>query len=234
MRAVAWRRRKSRGQIEFDWNDKPHGDVATLAEEACNDLLSDAMINHSYRTWVFGQALAEIDRVQLDDELFFAAAMLHDLGLGCPTFKECFTLAGADKLNEIGKSVHADLDEVAKAADGITHHITPALKVSEGGPIGYYLQGGSALDLGGLRAIHLPRDFTYEMSENVWPMLTIKREGGARWRAESAMVKHGRAHVLQRWTRFGSVSRTTPLPPQRPRRRCAGASGAAVSQVSAR
>ena len=118
------------------------------------------MLNHSYRTWAFGRALAEIDGVEVDDELLFAAAMLHDLGLMCPTYSRCFTAVGAEELLRLGRSVPScSPSTVEAAADGITHHITPALTIRAAGPIGVYLQAGSLLDLTGVRVVNLPRDF---------------------------------------------------------------------------
>lgn len=171
------------------------------------------MVNHSFRTWAFGRALAEVDGVGLDEDLFFAAAMLHDFGLSAPVYQRCFTITGAEKLIELAAHSAIDPCLIGSAADGIIRHITPALTLDEGGATGFYLQAGSMLDLGGLRAADLPRDFVYEISATVWPLLDIKREVGARWGAESAMVRRGRAQVLQRWVRFSTLPRFTPLPP---------------------
>jgi hypothetical protein len=193
---------------------RPDSRLASSAEEACRDLLTEPMVNHSFRTWVFGCALAERDRRQLDPELFFVAAMLHDIGLGCPTFGECFTLAGARKVFDLADQSARGRDEVRPAAEAIAHHITPGLTVSVGGLLGFYLQGGSALDLGGLRAIDLPVDFVQEVSCTRWPSGAIGTEAGARWRAEAAMVKHGRADLLERWARFSALARTRPIPPR--------------------
>ena len=213
--AAVWRRRRSRGSVEFDWHQTPPGELAELAERACRDVLSEPMVNHSFRTWAFGRILAEIDDVRLDDDLFFAAALLHDLGLGRPSYQRCFTLTGADKLTEIGTTCGVDTDRTKAAAAGITHHITPALTLAEGGPIGYYLQAGSLLDLIGWRVTSIPRDDAYDISVVSWPSNGIRREVGARWRAESAMVPGGRASLLQRWTRFSFLPRFSPLPPSR-------------------
>ena len=53
---------------------------------------------HSYRTWMFGLALAALDRAEIDRELFYCAALLHDYGIAEPTPGRDFTLGGADRL----------------------------------------------------------------------------------------------------------------------------------------
>lgn len=44
-------------------------------------ILPIPLLNHSYRTYQFGRALGEIEGVEVDTELLFAASMLHDVGL---------------------------------------------------------------------------------------------------------------------------------------------------------
>ena len=210
VRAIWWRRHPSVESIACEFSDQPQSRFAMEAEVECNRLLSPSMVHHSYRTWAFGCALAEVDGAPVDIELLFVAAMLHDVGLAQPTFRTCFTLRGAELVAQLGGSHgRAARTDVANA---ITHHITPGLTPSEGGTLGFYLQAGSALDLGGLRVVDLPLEFVSNVCDR-WPLDDIKREAGARWRAESAMVKHGRAHLLERWARFSLLSRLTPLPP---------------------
>ena len=212
-RAAWWRRRTSKGTINFDWETTPATLLAERAENACHSSLrQSAMVNRSYRTWAFGLALAERDGQKLDRELFFVASMLHDIGLGHLEFGTCFTRSGTRLVQEIGRELGRSRDELVVAASAISHHITPGLRTRHGGPHALYLQHGSVLDLGGLRVIHLPVDFVRAVCER-WPTGGVNREAGARWRAEAAMVKHGRAHHLQRWSRFSCVSRFTPIPP---------------------
>lgn len=214
-RTFVWRRRPSTGRVELDWRTTPSTPYAKHAEEACRDLLRESsLIEHSYRSWAFGAALAERDRVDIDPELFFVASMLHDVGLARPIGGTCFTTTGARLARELGASSGRSEDEVTAVADAIAHHITPGLKRRESGELGFYLQAGTALDLGGLRSYHLPVDFVQEVVCGGWPLGGVKREAGERWRAESAMVRHGRAHLLERWTRFSLAARIAPTPPR--------------------
>jgi hypothetical protein len=55
--------------------EPPDSRLARDAEEACAEQ-PESIAEHSYRTWMFGLALAAVDRVELDRELFYCAALL--------------------------------------------------------------------------------------------------------------------------------------------------------------
>ena len=42
------------------------------------------LLNHSHRAYLFGRALGELEGLEVDSELLFAAALLHDTGLVAP------------------------------------------------------------------------------------------------------------------------------------------------------
>lgn len=207
-----WRRRPSKGHIGFDWDTHQRSDpMERLARAAAEQLSSPPMVNHSWRTWVFGCALAERDGIEIDADLLFIAAMLHDAGLSQPTPGRCFTGRGADLAFELGDGLVGD-DQLTEVADAVTHHITPGLTLDDGGPLAFYLQAGSALDLGGLRAVHLPVDYVRRACD-VWSVDDVNLEAGGRWRAEASAVRGGRADLLQRFARFSTLARLTPIPP---------------------
>jgi hypothetical protein len=211
VRVERWRRRASEGVSSIDPAVVPRSAVALEAIAVCEKRLSPSFVNHSYRTWIFGLALAERDDAfgELDAEGFFVAAMLHDVGLGSPRFRCCFTLAGV----EATQHLDALRSPVARGvvALAIADHITPGIS-RRTNPLGFYLQRGSLLDLTGIRAAHLPRDFVSEAFER-HPAGDIRAEVAARWRAEAVLVRHGRADLLQRCGRFGAMTRFSPLPP---------------------
>lgn len=151
------------GDVKHDWKEPTLTPLMLEAQQESERLLTPAMFNHSHRTWIFGRALARRDGIELDDELLFVAAMLHDIGLCHPRFRACFTRLGARKVVELGRDLGGSALYLAPAAEAISHHITPGLATDEGGNLGVYIQGGSALDLEGLRAIHLPVDFVRDV-----------------------------------------------------------------------
>lgn len=213
VRSSLWRVLPSRGEVDHALGNRPDSVFSRKAEEVCLDLLGKPFFNHSIRAWIFGTALARRDDVELEPELFYVAAMLHDVGLGKGTYGCCFTYAGVEWTRSIGLKLHQPDENLELIASAISHHITPGLRVAEGGVHGVYLQRGTVLDLVGTRAVHLPKDFVCDTFVS-YPALGIKTEGSSRWRAESALVRHGRAHHLQRWSRFSTLARLSPLPPR--------------------
>ena len=62
----------------------PTSALASAAEQEARRRLSPALVNHSYRTYAFGAALGALADIDVDRDLLFAAAMLHDTGLARP------------------------------------------------------------------------------------------------------------------------------------------------------
>ncbi|MER6240574.1 HD domain-containing protein [Streptomyces clavifer] len=62
----------------------PIGRAAEAARTVCVEYADDALYHHSVRSYFFGAAWAEARGLDFDRELFFVAAMLHDLALTPP------------------------------------------------------------------------------------------------------------------------------------------------------
>jgi quinol monooxygenase YgiN len=82
--------------VDLDTFSVPDSAFAREAERACDELPA-ALVSHSYRTWLFGRALAAVDGIALDLELFYCGSLLHDHGIAQPTPGRDFTLASADR-----------------------------------------------------------------------------------------------------------------------------------------
>ena len=59
----------------------PDSAIAQEAEKLATLLYTPIVLAHAQRTYCFGAVLAARDRLKLDRELFYIAALLHDLGL---------------------------------------------------------------------------------------------------------------------------------------------------------
>ncbi|MER6241404.1 HD domain-containing protein [Streptomyces clavifer] len=62
----------------------PAGRAAEAARTVCAEYADDALYHHSVRSYFLGTAWAEARGFDFDRELFFVAAMLHDLALTPP------------------------------------------------------------------------------------------------------------------------------------------------------
>lgn len=156
-----------------------------------------------------GERLGRLSRLDVDRDLLFAAAMLHDLGLTSPTPRVDFTMlgvrAGRDRTEQVGLPSPAT-DTLLTA---ITLHHSPGVTPACG-PVAYLLSAGAALDVVGLRSWTLPLR-TLDAVTSAYPRLGFKREFIAAFRAEAAHVPAGRAAFLRRYGAFDLAIRPAPF-----------------------
>ena len=72
---------------------RPDSVLTRAAEAEARRRLTPALLNHSYRTFAFGSALGALENLDVDGEVLFAAALLHDVGLVRPVDGVDFTRA---------------------------------------------------------------------------------------------------------------------------------------------
>jgi hypothetical protein len=174
----------------------PDSKFAREAEEACAEL-PPSLQGHSYRTWLFGRALAAVDGQRLDDELFYCGALLHDYGIVSPTARRDFTLGSVERMLSCADAAGLDGARADLLADGICVHTTPGVEVGRDGAMGCYLQWGAMVDGAGLRMWDIaPRDVERVLRR--YPRGDFKRELIGMMRAEAAAVPKGRFGLLVR------------------------------------
>ena len=145
--------RRSGVPIDSRVFELPTSRVAREAEAVTNKLRnsSPVILQHSYRTWMLGTALAILDDQELDSDLFYCAALLHDYGLAHSKIGIDFTVAGSELAFGAVEAGGRSKEEAKLVADGICVHPTVGISVERDGAIGYYLQWGSMADIAGLR-----------------------------------------------------------------------------------
>jgi hypothetical protein len=174
----------------------PDSAFAREAEAACEEQ-PPAIVGHSYRTWLFGRALAAVDRTPLDSELFYCGALLHDHGIAQPTPGRDFTLGSADRVLACAQAAGLPAEQAELLADGVCVHTTPGVTVERDGPLGCYLQWGAMVDGAGLRIWDVsPRNV--EETLRRYPRRDFKRELIGLMRAEARTVPGGRFELLVR------------------------------------
>jgi hypothetical protein len=95
----------------------PDSRLAREAEAACAEQ-PDLIAAHSYRTWMWGLALATLDHEHLDRELFYCAALVHDWGATVPVSGEDFTIRGAERALACAQAAGIDPVQADLMADG--------------------------------------------------------------------------------------------------------------------
>lgn len=139
------------GDIDVRDFAAPDSQLAREAEAACAEQ-SDLLAAHSYRTWLWGMALAALDRQPIDHELFYCAALVHDWGASTSDAGEDFTIRGAERALACAQAAGIEPARADLIADGICCHTTAGATVERDGAIAYYTQYGAMVDSAGLRA----------------------------------------------------------------------------------
>lgn len=183
-------------RVDLDTFQVPDSTFAREAEQACAEL-PDVLVGHSYRTWLFGRALAAVDGNELDDELFYCGALLHDHGIVKPTTNRDFTLASVDRMRVCADVAQLAEDRRELLADGICVHLTPGVTVATDGALGCYVQWGAMVDIAGLRIWDIAPG-NVEATLRRHPRGDMRGQLLAMVRAEARAVPKGRFSLLLR------------------------------------
>lgn len=202
--------RGRRARVDHDRLLPPSSILTRVAEAHAAARLTPGILNHSRRAYAFGAALGIVDGVDVDHELLYAAALLHDVGLidGSGDGTD-FTLASAAVATQIAGDVGLSLADARAIASAITMHHSPDVRLNDG-PVAYLMSAGAAVDVIGLRAWDIPPS-TMAETLHQHPRLGFKREFGGAFRTEAARVPRGRARFLNRYAGFGLAIRMAPF-----------------------
>ena len=187
----------------------PSSVLTRAAEAVAQRRLSPVLLNHSYRTYAYGAALGELHDVDVDHELLYAAALLHDVGLPTPVPRVDFTRTSAEVARNVADDVGLSTAATDTLRDAITLHHSPGVTLAQG-PVAYLLSAGAGMDVVGLRSWQLPPDQIAEVLAE-YPRLGFKREFAAAFRAEARQVPSGRGAFLTRYGAFSLAIKAAPF-----------------------
>jgi hypothetical protein len=183
--------------------------LTRAAELRARQDLPAVLLNHSYRTYVFGRALGQLEGLDVDAELLFASALLHDVGLVDPPDHADFTLTSMRRAREVAEQVGLSGTATEIVQTAITMHHTPGVTL-DAGPVAYLLAAGAGLDVVGLRSWELP-PATIADAVREHPRAGFKAAFIDAFRQEAARVPDGRAQLLHRWGAFAAAIRFAPF-----------------------
>jgi hypothetical protein len=187
----------------------PSTRLTRAAARCARRILPDPLLNHSYRTYVFGRALGELDGIDVDTELLYAGALLHDTGLVNPTGGADFTLTSSRLARVVAEEVGLSTAATDTLLTAITMHHTPGV-TPDAGPAAYLLSAGAAVDVVGFRCWKLPAT-TLADAVRQHPRNGFKRTFTEAFRQEAARVPQGRAQLLLRYGAFAAAIRCAPF-----------------------
>lgn len=187
----------------------PQTVLTRAAADTAAALLPAALLNHSYRTYAFGRALGHLEGVDVDNELLFAASLLHDIGLVTSTGRADFTLASSRTAREVAERVGLSTTATETMQTAITMHHSPGVDPSAGS-VAYLLSAGAGVDVAGVRVWQLP-DSMIADTLAAYPRHDFKQAFGSAFRQEAARVPRGRTRFLYRYGAFGAAIRLAPF-----------------------
>lgn len=148
--------RAEAARIDLDRIRIPDTQAARDAFERCAESSPDFLVNHCMRTYLWGALLANNDRLQYDEELFYVASLLHDLGLtsSCPRTKSnscsCFAADGARAAQQFAQNHEWPASRQNALGDAICLHLNIRVARHQGME-SHLLHAGASLDVIGAR-----------------------------------------------------------------------------------
>jgi hypothetical protein len=187
----------------------PDSPLTRAARDVAVRVLPATLLNHSYRTYRFGSALGELEGLEVDTEVFFAAALLHDTGLVLAGGRDDFTLASARIARDVAEQVGLSTAATHTLRTAITLHHSPRVPLAAG-PVAYLLAAGAGVDVAGVRCWDLPPSVLADAVRD-HPREGFKAYFTRVWAAEAARVPQGRAQVLRRYGAFTAAIALAPF-----------------------
>ncbi|MFD6219206.1 HD domain-containing protein [Nocardia asteroides] len=200
--------RRGAGRVDLAGLRLPDTALARAAEDEARGTLSDAMLAHSYRTYFFARALAELDRVDYDDEIGYVASLLHDMALESPTPGRCFAVVGGESAHGFALRHGAPAERATAIGAAIAAHLNPDAAGNLSDP-GGFVSAGASVDVLGRRLDDLDPSWVEELLTR-HPRHDFKRHIVGCFTAEAAAVPEGRIHWLN-GTGFRQLIKLAPF-----------------------
>jgi hypothetical protein len=187
----------------------PSSPLTRAATDAATNVLPAPLLNHSHRTYQFGRAIGELEGVDVDAELLYAAALLHDTGLVTVAGRDDFTLTSARIARDVAEDVGLSTAATETLQTAITMHHSPRVTL-DAGPVAYLLSAGAGVDVAGIRTWQLPPS-TLTTTIRDHPRDGFKKYFTQAWANEAARVPQGRARLLRRYGAFTAAIALAPF-----------------------
>ena len=186
----------------------PDSAFARDVVDACSEL-EPMVIEHSYRSYLFGRALGAAEGLECDEEALFAAAMFHDYAFSTmdQLSDRCFTYAGAEVAAEFLEGSPLSPGLRHDVLDAITLHFNPAVP-PEQGAVQHLAHDGILLDVVGVRGWELDRAGVKRVAER-HPRHGFTVRGEPLLRAHARRV-HGCRVGAAFLAGFGPALKTSP------------------------
>jgi hypothetical protein len=131
----------------------PDSKMAKDAEVFARETHMQDLLSHGYRTYYFGAIVGSYSRLKYDKELFFTAALLHDIGLtesrAVPLKQCCFAVSGGRQIHDFLIHRGHPPEKAQIVGEAISVHLNLHLPVREYGEVAAMVAKGAVCDLFG-------------------------------------------------------------------------------------
>ncbi|MFN2595414.1 MAG: HD domain-containing protein [Actinomycetota bacterium] len=179
--------------------EPPDSSAAKEAEQLLADMAPPTLVNHSYRTYAWGAALALHDGLTFDREVVYVASLLHDVYFRTPDAKadlHCFTLPAAELAIEVAERAGWTEARSLGVADAITLHLN--LIAPKDSPEARAVFFGARLDTVGYRYGDLDPD-ALKQALHRFPRERLKARSAPMFDAQATRNKGSRVHFYTRY-----------------------------------
>jgi hypothetical protein len=141
--------------VDLNFSDftPPDSKMAKDAEVFARETHKQDLLSHGYRTYYFGAIVGTYSRLKYDKELFFTAALLHDIGLTesrvVPLKQCCFAVSGGRQIHDFLIHKGYPPEKAQIVGDAISVHLNLHLPVREYGEVAAMVAKGAVCDLFG-------------------------------------------------------------------------------------
>ncbi|WP_310554818.1 HD domain-containing protein [Flavobacterium sp.] len=179
---IAKRNAKNAKISNFIYNENdfiiPNSILINQTIEFLKDTHQDFLINHCFRTYLFGNIIGQNENIKFDKEIFVIASLMHDVGLvKNHQFKNpncsCFAIEGAIETGIFLESHNLKEDKIKRIQDAISLHLN--IKIPSDLPEAYLLNKGAAVDVIGRDLKNFNSEFLNKTIK-YYPRLNFKEE----------------------------------------------------------
>ncbi len=152
----------------------PDSSLARQATSLVREISGDMLLNHCYRTYLFGCIIAHQDGLKFDREVFYLSSIMHDIGL---TDKHAgdpgsFEYVGAKVAHEFCLGHDYDAEKSALVHDAIALHSAVGFANKQDPEIAL-VHFGAGVDIIGIHYDEIPKYALTEILEE-YPRLDFK------------------------------------------------------------
>jgi hypothetical protein len=176
----------------------PETAAALTAAQVARRYCSSALYAHSVRSYLWGVAYARRADLGFDLELFYVAAMLHDVGLTRPfdAHQMPFEEAGGQLAWVFGAAAGWAEERRTRVAQVIEKHMWPSVDPAEDVE-GHLLEVATGIDISGRGLDLVPAPLQREVV-TAWPRLDLATEFAECLRVQGERKPTSRAAALTR------------------------------------